>query len=35
MHKGPSVKMMRQLKEKANRLAQALDAERKITQKID
>ncbi len=34
MHKGPSVKMMRELKQKANRLAEALDAERVITKKL-
>ncbi len=35
MHKGPSVKMMRALKVKADRLAQALDEERTITKKLD
>ena len=34
MHKGPSVKMMRALKVKADKLAQALDHERTITKKL-
>jgi len=32
IHKGPSVRMMRSLKVKADRLARALDEERKITE---
>ena len=34
MHKGPSVKMMRALKVKADKLAEALDQERTITKKL-
>lgn len=35
IHKGPSVKMMRNLKVKADKLARALDEERKITEKLN